>query len=89
MHLDDLLSIPRLNAIQWTGVTGQPPPSHFIPELQKSQAAGKGLVINTSADQIEPLMTNLSSKGLFLKIYVGSKDEAEYAFKLIEKLTRE
>lgn len=76
-HLDTLLSIPGIRAIQWTQVAGQPPCTDYMPELQRIQRAGKGLIIHVSADQVETLMRALSSKGLYLLIHVDSQMEAD------------
>ena len=89
-HLDTLLSIEKLHTIQWTQVLGQPPCTAFIPELQKIQRAGKNLLIHITPSQIEPLMQNLSSKGLCLSIEgARSVDEGEAMLKDIEKWTHE
>ena len=88
-HLDDLLSVPNLRAIQWTQVAGQPPATDYIPELRKIQQAGKNLIICVTHDQIEPLMENLSSKGLLLLTSAASKDEADAIIKKVAKLTHE
>ena len=88
-HLDMLLSIENLKMIQWTNVAGQPSPLHFIPQFKKIQAAGKGLLINIDARDIEPLMEQLSSKGLYLIVDANTKEEADYAVKEVERLTHE
>lgn len=88
-HLDDLLSISNLRAIQWTQVAGQPPCTEFFPELKKIQAAGKNLVILVSPDQIEPIMENLSSRGLYLVTEVPTQDEADAIIKQVSRLTHE
>lgn len=88
-HLDDLLSLPRLKAIQWTQVAGQPPCTDFIPQLQKIQAAGKSLIIIVSPEQIEPIMENLSSKGLLLITTASTRDDADAILKKVSRLTHE
>lgn len=88
-HLDTLLSIPKLHTIQWTQVAGQPPCTEFIPGLKKIQEAGKNLLISVEPWQVEPLLQNLSSKGLCLNLEVGSLEEGEAILKQVEKLTHE
>ena len=88
-HLDMLLSLERLKVIQWTCVVGQPSPLEFIPILKKIQAAGKGVLIRVNPDEVEPLMEQLSSKGLYLVLRVSSEDEAKEIEKKIIKLTHE
>lgn len=88
-HLDMLLSIERLSAIQWTCVEGQPSALEFIPALRKIQSAGKGLLIKAKPEEVEPLMEQLSSKGLYLVVEASTMDEAEFILKRAEKLTHE
>ena len=89
-HLDMLLSLKRLNMIQWTPVAGQPLTSDFIPVLQKIQKAGKGLVLIPKKNEIEKLLTGLSSKGLMLVINdAEDEDEARAIVKRVAELTHE
>ena len=88
-HLDSLLSIENLKAIQWTQVSGQPPATDYIPELKKIQSAGKNLVILVQPQQIEPLMAQLSSKGLYLIADAETKQEADQIVNLVAKLTHD
>ncbi len=88
-HLDALLAIPEIKAIQWTQVYGQPPCTDYIPELKKIQAAGKNLVIGVSPEQVEPLMNELSSRGLYLITSVQTEYDAKELLKKVEKLTHE
>ena len=88
-HLDDLLSIPNLKAIQWTQVSGQPPCTEYIPQLQKIQAAGKSLIILVDPAQVKPLMENLSSKGLMLITNAPTKDDADDIIKMVGRMTHE
>lgn len=88
-HLDDLLSIKELRAIQWTQVAGQPPATAFFPYLQKIQKSGKSLILCVTPDQIAPIMENLSSKGLYLITTVDTKEEAQAIEKQVAKLTHD
>ena len=83
-HLDMLLSIEKLKAIQWTPVAGQPKTSTFIKELQKIQKAGKNLILFPQANEIEFLLDNLSSRGLHMICYGGNKEEADYIMNIIK-----
>jgi hypothetical protein len=85
-HLDALLSIKKLRAIQWTHVAGQPKPSMFIPVLKKIQQAGKNLILIPTADEVPVLLDNLSSRGLHLLIAdVTTVEEAQDLMALIKK----
>jgi hypothetical protein len=85
-HLDMLLSVKKLDAIQWTPVAGQPPTSHFIETLKKIQKAGKGLILMPGHGEIKFLLENLSHKGLMIVApYANNIDEANDLLKYAEK----
>ena len=85
-HLDALLSVKKLRAIQWTPVAGQPRTSTFIPVFQKIQKAGKNLILLPQPDEVEPLLDNLSCRGLHLIINgLQTLEQADEMMKLIEK----
>jgi hypothetical protein len=86
-HLDLLLSLDKLDMIQWTSVVGQPPAVDYIPVLKKIQEAGKCLLLNVKAKYVEELLTELSSKGLYIVTEAESEDDARDLVKLAEKLT--
>lgn len=88
-HLDSLLGIPGIKAIQWTQVYGQPPCTEYIPVLKRIQEAGKNLVISVAPEQVMTLMENLSSKGLYLLTSVPTQYDADELMKLVSKWTHE
>jgi hypothetical protein len=88
-HLDRILSLKDLKMVQWTCVAGQPPPTKYLPELKKIQAAGKGLLIKIEPEWFESLMTGLSSKGLYLVVDASSKEETDGILRIAEKLTHD
>ncbi len=75
-HLEMLLSLKRLKAIQWTAVAGQPSAAHFLPLLKRMQQAGKRLIVMAPPRDILPLLRGLSAKGLYLHTEAGSPEEA-------------
>lgn len=86
-HLKSILSIPKLKAVQWTQVAGQPPATAYIGFLRQIQDAGKNLVILAAKDQIEPLLNSLSPEGLLLVTEASDQREADYIVKFTEKIT--
>ncbi len=89
-HLDSMLSLKNLKAIQWTPVTGQPLTTNFIPVLQKIQKAGKNLILFPRPHEVEKLLDNLSCRGLQLVIDgLQSEDEARDMMKLIENHSKD
>ena len=86
-HTDALLTLPRLNAIQWMPGAGVPDvtdPTWF--ELyDKIQSAGKGLVLFVeSPDSLEPLLRHLSPRGVFLSVNCPDDTTAREVTSLIE-----
>ena len=70
-HLDHLLSIPRLDAIQWTAGAGKPDVTseEWFDMYQRIQAAGKGLVLfSEEPAQVENLLRHISTRGLYLNV---------------------
>jgi len=88
-HLDALLAIENLDMIQWTCVAGQPPPMRYLGALKKIQAAGKGLLIKIEAAWLEALLTELSSRGLFLVTEVEERAQADELLNLALRLTHD
>ncbi|MDR0719177.1 MAG: trimethylamine corrinoid protein 2 [Treponema sp.] len=74
-HLDRLLEIKELKGIQWVYGAGQPGAAHWLPVLQKIQAAGKAFQIHTSAEDIPVLLENLAPEGAMYM--TGARNEAE------------
>lgn len=68
-HLDMILAIPEINAIQWTSGAGNPPMTDpcWFDLYRHIQAAGKGLVIlGADKNELEGLFTHVSQRGMFL-----------------------
>lgn len=79
-HLDLLLSIKELNAIQWTPGAGQPLACDpcYISLYRKIRAAGKSCMIRGgTAEQARTIVEELGPEGLDIAIGVGSEEEAD------------
>lgn len=88
-HLEDMLAIPELRAIQWTQVAGQKSCLEYLPQLRRIQQAGKSLLIPCIPEQVKPLLENLSSKGLYLVTTVPTKEDADSLIREAERLTHD
>lgn len=84
-HLDSLLSLKKLKAIQWTHVAGQPAAKDHIEVLQKMQKAGKSLIIMTPAEDIPKLLSELSPAGLYLHCEVDDYLQAMEIVSYVEQ----
>jgi hypothetical protein len=86
-HLDTILELKKLQAVQILPGAGKPSPLHYLPLLKKVQAAGKNLHINLAQNEVEEALKHLSAKGLFIHIntVLGSEEEAKALLKNAEK----
>ena len=68
-HVGQLLSLPRLNAIQWTSGDGNESLGHprWFGLYEEIQAAGKGLVLlGVPYEELENLLRHVSARGLYI-----------------------
>ena len=74
-HLDSLLDIADLDAVQWVPGEGNGRASDWMHVYKKMQAAGKGMQISLALNEIDFFVENLRPEGLWLGIY-GVEDVA-------------
>lgn len=89
-HLDTLLEIEEIDNIEWTPGASCPPTlsPQYIPQYKKIQQAGKRLYLLAKPEEIEPLLCELSAKGLFICTNVDSEDEAKELLKKMGKWSK-
>lgn len=88
-HLDSILAIPELDALQYVPGAGNEEFARWIPVYQKAQAAGKGIQISCRVDELEQIMATISPVGVFLAIGgVDSVDTAENILRALERWAR-
>ena len=83
-HLDALLDLPELQAIQWVPGAGGGGIMEWIPLVERIQAAGKAVQVSVSPDQVEPLLGMVRPEGLL--IHTGCKTEGE-ARRLVDRVS--
>ncbi len=73
-HLDHLLEIPEIHAIQWVqGVGDDLPILQWLPVIKKIQTAGKGVVVDLQLNELEPFIASMKPDGLYLCITADEK----------------
>ena len=85
-HLNSILSIKELNAVQWVPGAGKEGFEKWIPVYQKIQAAGKAIqVFGVNLSNIDLLFDNLKPEGVWLDGLgnIKTREEADYALKRI------
>jgi len=75
-HLDSLLAIPEINAIQWVQGAGHGGIADWMWLYQRCQAAGKGLYLDCGTGDLDLLMSRLRPQGMLLQLW-GPKDRTE------------
>ena len=77
-HLDLLLEIPELNAVQW--VSGarfeKEGISRWVPLYRKIQAKKKSIVVYPKTAEIPLVLKSLKPEGLLIQVGCASEDEA-------------
>jgi len=79
-HLDHLLSIEKLNAIQWVAGAGKPPEDSevWLPYYRRIAEAGKGIFFHaTDPDRVVDLVQKLPAEQIAFTINLASQEEGE------------
>ncbi len=76
-HLDTLLEIPSLDAIQYVWGAGKGSATDWIPIFQKIQESGKNQWIPIERGELETMMAALHPKGVMLSTWASCEDEAK------------
>ena len=85
-HLDSILSIPELNALQWVPGAGNRGYEKWVDVYQRAQAAGKGVQVLCRYDEIDAVMETLDPHGVFLSVgEVPSREAGEDMLARLEK----
>jgi hypothetical protein len=90
-HLDALLEIEELSAVQWTPGVGQPQGGDpcWYPLYRRILAGGKSVMANwVTLPELRPLLDNLGGNGLHLSLDFTSEAEVEQAMRIVEEYQR-
>ncbi len=81
--LDILLEEEDIQVIQFTPGVGFPPTStpEYLPRLKRILDSGRGLYLLAEPDEVRPLLEYLGPKGVFMRVYLETQDEAEQMLK--------
>ncbi len=87
-HLDALLEIKELNAIQWTPGVGEPQGGSpkWYDLYKKILAGGKSIMACwVTIDELKPLLDNIGGDGVHLEMDFHNEREVEQAMRIIEE----
>ena len=87
-HLDTLLEIQELNAIQWTPGVGEPQGGSpkWYDLYKKILASGKSIMACwVTLDELRPLLDNIGGDGIHVEMDFHNEQEVEQALHIIEE----
>ena len=87
-HLDALLEIKELNAIQWTPGVGEPQGGSpkWYDLYKKILAGGKSIMACwVTLDELKPLLDNIGGEGVHIEMDFHSEREVEQALRIVEE----
>lgn len=87
-HLDALLEIKELNAIQWTPGVGEPQGGSpkWYDLYKKILAGGKSIMACwVTLDELRPLLDNIGGNGVHLEMDFHNEQEVEQAMRIVEE----
>jgi len=85
-HLDTLLDLPELHAIQWVPGAGHTEILQWIPLIKKIQSKNKNLVLFARADEVFTLLKEVEPEGLCIDVRVETEDEARTLISQVSNL---
>jgi len=87
-HVDHLLSIPSLDAIEWTPQAGIEPGCHerWFPLYERILDGGKSVqIMSVTVETMEPILKAIGSKGVYLMCGFRNLDELRQAARIADK----
>jgi hypothetical protein len=84
-HIDHILDIREINAIQWVqGMGDDTPIMQWVPFIKKIQSAGKSLVLDIQLNELEDFIAAIEPEGIMLCIAADERDQPDI-IKRVEK----
>lgn len=85
-HIDPILAISEIDAIQWVqGEGNNKPIERWKPLIRKIQSAGKSVVVILQPDELTGFMSDMKPEGILLCIPYSGEEYEQYMLKLISK----
>ena len=87
-HLDTILSVPEVHAIQWVqGVGDDLPIMQWVPFIKEIQAHGVPVIVDLGKEELDGFMAALDPEGLFLWVATETEEEELDLLKRVETWT--
>ncbi len=88
-HLDHLLAIPELDAVQWTPGAGEPGAGDdkWFGLYERILNAGKSAqILGISVEEAKRILNTFGSKGVYLSVHVNSETEADDIMAVVDSM---
>lgn len=77
-HIDQILTVPEIRAIQWVqGVGDDEPIMQWVPFIKKLQDSGKGIMVDLKPYELDSFMNEVDPKGIFLCVSADDDIQAD------------
>ena len=77
-HIDSILTLPNLVAVQWVQGYGRDKPiMQWVPLIQKIQQAGKSVVVDLELEEIDEFMAAVDPTAIMLWVPAEPKDQPD------------
>ena len=87
-HLDAILSVPEVHALQWVqGVGADLPIMQWLPFIKEIQAKKVPVIVDLTKEELASFMDEMDPQGLFLWVATQDEEEELEILKRIEKWT--
>jgi hypothetical protein len=84
-HIDSILSIPEIDAIQWVqGVGDDLPIMQWLPFIGKLKERNMPVIVDLAPDELDSFMEATKPEGIFLWIGVDSLDDERTILKKLK-----
>ncbi len=87
-HIDMILSVPEIDAIQWVqGVGDDYPIMQWVPFIKDLQAREVPVIVDLAVEELEPFMAEVNPEGLYLWLAEDSEEEQLEILKRVSQWT--
>jgi hypothetical protein len=85
-HLDAILSVPEVDAIQWVqGVGDDLPIMQWVPFIKELQARRVPVIVDLNTDELDEFLAAMEPEGLFLWVATESEEEELVLLRKVER----
>ncbi len=75
-HIDMILSVPEVHAVQWVqGIGDDQPITPWVPFIKEIQARGVPVIVDLRQEELDDFMATMEPEGLFLWVATESEEE--------------